>query len=438
MSAGNSHDARAVHDAVLRKLGKKKPRLAQALTLVLSLFLFALLGWSTIVQVPGLVRADGELVARGSLSRVEHLDGGIVAEILIKEGQDVARGEVIARLSDEAISLQLEQARLRRRNAAERIYRFNALLADFPTEPTPQSVLPRDAGELRLQQAQSALSVERRRAATQLVRERAGVIKTMRAIRDTTAKRVKGAERRWAAYETLAERGTISRLDLNMRRDELDALQAELLQSESDLSSAISSHIDAQNAYRELMLAEREETLQNLKVAIEEEAELALQVQELELRQSQLTLRSPVDGVVQSVSIGDPGEVVEPGGHIADILPSVDMLVAEMRLSPIDIGQVQVGDNVAINVMTYPRNRYGQVNGQITGMSPTSVETENEDPYFKVTIDLENQFIGLDGEQNPLRAGMTAQAEIVIASRTVAAYLLKPLEATLSTVMTEK
>ena len=440
MSTTNNqkHATNGVHKAALRRMGKRAPQFARIVTLVFSMFLCAAGVWANITQVPGLVRANGELTAQGSLRRVEHLHGGIVSAIAVIEGEAVKQGQVIARLSSENIDIQLEQIAARRDAIDGTIHRLRALMAALPEDPTTRSKMINDGQSHRLQKAQVALQLERRRAASALIRERAIAIRTVRNLRDTTAERLEGANDRYQQYEILASRGTISRLELNQRRDERDLLRSEFLRSEAELAAAKSRLVDAENALKELVLSEREETLTALNEAIEKRTELRHQYLELKLRQIQLDIRAPIDGVMHTIAVGVPGEVVDPGGHIADVLPTGVSLIAELHLEPEDVGQIAVGDDVALNVTTYARNRYGQVTGHVTSISPTSISERDQDPYFKVTVALDEQVIGLNGAKKPLRSGMTVQAEVVTTARSVAQYLLKPLEATLAVTMAEK
>lgn len=437
-NANETPAAGGIHKAVLRRMGKRAPYLARLITLVFSLFILAAGVWAGVTQVPGLVRAQGELTAQGNLRRVEHLAGGTVAEILAREGAFVKQGQIIARLSAEQLDIQIQQLMARADAVAATIARSKALLSDLPQDPVSGSHRANQGQSLRLQQAQMKLRLERRRAASELIRERAKSIETIRGVRDTAESRASAAKTRYDGYRELAERGTISRFDLNQRRDERDALITEYLRAEAELAAAKSRLIDAQNAYNELILAEREETLTTLNEAIEQQNEIKHQLLELQLKKLNLDIRAPIDGEIHYLSVGVPGEVIEPGGHVADVLPHGIALVAELRLMAKDIGQIAVDDDVALNVTTYARNRYGQVLGRVVSISPTSFSERDEDPYFKVIVALDRQFIGLEGNDKPLRAGMTVQAEIVTTARSVAQYLLKPLETTLSATMTEK
>jgi len=437
-SRRDSDKALSVNEAVLQRLGKRGPKFARAIIIVLSLFLVAAAAWSTIVQVPGLVRADGELTARGALRFVEHLEGGTVAEIMVAEGEVVQKNQVILRLSSHVLDIQLDQMAARINVVEETIHRLTTLSFDMPQDPTPESRLTRDRQSIHLQKTQQKLSVERKRIASQLIRERAVAIRTMRAIRDTAAKRLKGSDSRLSTYASLRAKGVISKIEFNRKEDERDTLEAEYLQAEMELSEAIASHADAENVYGELLLTEKEETLIALTEAYDLKTDLDLKRQELEHRRSKLLIRSPIDGVVQHVAIGVQDEVIEPGGRVAEILPTGVNLVAEIRLTPKDVGQVRLGDIVALSITTYPRNQYGQIFGQIASISPTSITEPNEEPFYKLMVKLDRQVIGLNGEQFPLRAGMLTQAELVTRSRSVAQYLLKPLDTTLSSALREK
>lgn len=427
-----------VHHAVQVRLSKRGPNIARAITIVFSVFLCGATVWASTTQVPGLIRADGEITAQGALRKVEHLHGGTVETVFVAEGQQVKAGDIIAQLSPESINIQIEQLLDRNQATAATIHRLKVLMSDLPEDPTPTSKLIPPGDGLRLQKAQLKLRMARREAAARLIRDRAAAIKTIREVRETASQRVEASKRSFRSYEILSERGIISPMQLGRHADERDALVSELLRANVELSAANSLHVSAQNEYDDLILSEQEDTLQLLNEAIDEQTELQHTLKELELRREQLTVRAPIDGVVHALNIDVPGEVVAPGDQIAELLPTGVLLNAELRVDAKNIGQIALDDDVAITVTTYARNKYGQVTGKIAMISPTSISKPDESPYFKVIVELDEQTIGFDNNKAPLRAGLIIQGEIVTVTRTVAEYLLKPLEATLNKGLSEK
>jgi len=427
-----------IHAAVMYRLGQKRYNVARLVTVVFSLFLLAGVVWATHANVPGLVRATGELTADGPLRVVEHLDGGLVATIEAREGDQVAAGDVLATLGGESLKIQISQVMQRKDLADRRISRLNALLEAFPSDPTAADTLPRADENLALQQAQVALGMARRRAAGLTIREQAEAIRALRAIRDAAQHQVRIAERQAERLRRLRESGLVTASALDAQSSEVAALRRDYLTAESEFQSGRTKLSDAQAAYDELILSEREARLEALDIALSERDEAAHTLDDLLLRQERLSVRSPVDGIVQSIGVSVLGAVVEPGGLVAEILPTNVSLIAEVRLSPNDVGQISTGDDVSLTVTTFDRKRYGQITGTINTISATSLSPPNEDPYFKVVVNLDSQSIGEPTISQPLRAGMTVQAEIVTNARTVAQYLLKPLDTSLAVTMTEK
>ncbi|MEE3098289.1 MAG: HlyD family efflux transporter periplasmic adaptor subunit, partial [Pseudomonadota bacterium] len=187
----------------------------------------------------------------------------------------------------------------------------------------------------------------------------------------------------------------------------------------------------AARAALELALAARETWLAEL-TAAEEAWGLAQEaLADNAARAARLVLRAPVAGQVQALRVRAPGEVIEPGGAVADILPTEMRLAAEVRLSPLDIGHVAPGDPVQLKLTTFDEKRFGAVAGRVEAIAPTSSEDETGRTYFRVAVALDGQTIGQGGFERPLRAGMEARAEIETDRRSVLTYLLKPVERTL-------
>ena len=432
-------DKNTADPALLHELGRTTPRLAKWVIVVTTALIGGGVFWSASTNVPGLARATGELTAQGPLRRVEHLEGGVVGHIPVAEGEIVQAGETIVVFSPTDLDLEISRIEERLRAARSHRTRLDALLSDLPADPTStSSPLVASEEELQLQRAQVDLRYERRRAAADIIKERAATIRTMVAVEEAIGVRVDLAERRHDRARTLFERGAISRDRLQEAEDVLNTIRGEQLTAAANLAATRGRHADAERAYSELILSEREADLAALQEVIAEVSELETTLADLAHRRERLTLRAPVDGLVQSLAVSVPGEVVEPGGAVATILPTGVDLIAEIRMAPRDIGSISVGDDVAVSVTSFDRKRYGQVEGAVASISPTSVREDGEAPHYRVSVRLARQSIGRDGDAKPLRAGMMVQAEIVTNPRTVAEYLIKPLETTLSAALRER
>ena len=236
----------------------------------------------------------------------------------------------------------------------------------------------------------------------------------------------------------LFENGSIPKTRVVESEDFLETMLSEQLTAEANVAAARSRQAEATRSLEDLILTEREGDLAELRKTLREAEEVAIAIKDLEARRAALQIRAPVAGIVQSQAVSVPGEVLEPGGLIAEILPTNVDLIAEVRLTTRDIGSVEVGDKVALTVTSYDQKQFGRISGKVASLSPSSVTERDGPPYYKATVSLDAQHVGAGAGSRPLRSGMVVQAEIVIASRTIAQYMFKPLDRTISNAMREQ
>ncbi len=178
----------------------------------------------------------------------------------------------------------------------------------------------------------------------------------------------------------------------------------------------------------EAYLAFQEEHLATLN-DLERSRNLAqLKLDGLIAQRERQVVRAPESGAIQSSFVTTIGEVVPSGGTLFELLPSDKRLVAVAKIDPKDVGHVRVGSSVVVKVTTFDARRYGEIQGSIELISPTSIVPENAAAFYKAVISLENNTIGEGANERLLRAGMTLNAEIETSKRTVLNYLLKPIQ----------
>jgi adhesin transport system membrane fusion protein len=156
-------------------------------------------------------------------------------------------------------------------------------------------------------------------------------------------------------------------------------------------------------------------------------AEEAALNERLTLAVETATLLAPASGYVHNLRFRASGEVVQPGALVLEIVPSDDRLVAEVRVSPKDIGFVKVGASVLVKVSAYDFGRFGGIRGTLEELSPTRLTDEQGSPYYRGVVILDSDALEYRGESYPLLPGMGIAADVRAGSKTVMEYLLKPL-----------
>lgn len=400
------------------------PCLIRATMLTVGLAVLAFVFWAALADIKEVARAPGEIVPQGFTQLVQHLDGGMVAEILTEEGASVKKGDVLLRLNDGGAREDLAQARIKAQALemqAERLRAFNeGRDPDFSRFADEEGV----ARQKRVFVAMiAAREQERKVIEDQIAQKRDQVV--------AIEKNVVITEELLKMREDHDKNGSVSRSDLLESRKEANSLRGELAMArgaikefESRLSSLASGRHD--EALRELEKIEND-------LAQTKENET-----KLENRVGRLDIRAPEDGVVKGLKVNTIGEVVQAGATLMEIIPVSRRLVVEARVSPRDIGYIKPGAQVRIKVSSFDFSRYGAVEGNVDFITATTFMDERGQPYYRARIVLSQDYVGGAAGVNALMPGMTVEADIVTGEKSVLSYLLKPLHRALSSAMTER
>lgn len=430
-------DASLYAKSKIRKNGTA-PRISRSIVAVVSAMLLALGWWASVTEIREVARASGEIAPTGALAEVQHATGGVLERVLSRPGEIVEAGDPIATLSPDRLQSEIDQLSIRAQKLRNDVARHNSMLAFLPEDMS----LPTGPGTpvdlLHLAGAQRETFMAKRSAQSKRIRQFAEAVRLARIMRDTAEERQMLAQEREEAYQTLFERGVVSQTELEERRQETHRLHSEWLSAEAKLQSEIAQHQDAQSAYEELVLETRETNLDALAVAEAELAQVESQLADSLARIDDLVLRAPVTGVIQNIHRSGAAEVLAPGETLAEILPTDLDLVAEIELSPKDVGHVAPGDPVTVQITSFDQKRFGKLDGTVESISATTEINPQQQPFFRVRVALAATSMGRGTDRRPLHAGMEAHAEILTSSRTVAEYLLKPIDSTLSRALTER
>ncbi len=414
------------------------PNISRGIIIVVFTMLIALGWWASITELKEIARAQGEITPTGPLAEIEHAEGGRIAEILVQPGSQVKAGDPIAVLSPNALQSQIDQLSIQRAKLRRDLARYQVMLTDFPRDISTPVGPGQPAEFIELATAQRASFMARKTSQASRIRQFAEAVRLAKLIRDHTDVRLGLSRDREEVIKTLADKGIVSAAELSAQMVETNRIQGELMSADSALQTARAQHQDAKSTYDELILDAREENLAAMDETVAELGQIERQLEESHAQLADLTLRSPTDGVVQTVDGGGVDEVLPPGAPIASVLPTDLDLVAVVELSPRDVGHVVPGEDVVIRITSFDQKKFGTIAGVVESISPTTEANEKDEPYFRVIVRLDDDHMGEGAHRRPLRAGMEANAEIITATRTVAEYLLKPIDATLSRALGER
>eukprot|EP00873_Tetraselmis_striata_P011231 jgi/Tetstr1/431495/TSEL_002147.t1 len=391
------------------------PRAIGRTLYILCGLVIALLLWASIGEIREVAPTRGEIVPSGAVQPVQHLEGGIVEKILVREGDLVEAGAPLMQLRASDASSELARIRVRLDWLTLEDERLDAeALGDAGGGAGLRGVNGRialsDPPARRLSRQSPALLEQ------QLETEREKV-----AIQSELLKEGYTSRRRYLEAKT----------QLHAVENDLAAVTGQLAQARAGLAEAQAGLAKA----RADVLQQVAE--QKSKIG-EERAELHEQLAGLQDRADRLVVRAPVGGLVKSIEQSGTGSVVKPGDLVAEIVPLEEDLVAEVKVEPKDIGHIKEGDAADVQVTSYDASRYGSVQGTVRTISASSFKDENGDAYFKAVIALAAREVGSGENTRPVLPGMVVQANVVTGSKSLMRYMLKPIVRSLDTAFGER
>ncbi|MDJ0511970.1 MAG: HlyD family type I secretion periplasmic adaptor subunit [Methyloceanibacter sp.] len=403
------------------------------------LLVFGLGAWAAIAEIKGAVIAPATVVVESTSKKVQHVEGGIVSEILVKEGQRVKAGQLLLRLDQVEVlaELAIVEARLNELEAAQARLKAERDQVDdirFPDglksragdNDDVQSILD---GQVKLFTARASEKKGKKEQLGQRILQLKEEIGGLTAQRNAKEKQEELITAELEGLSLLREKKLIpvSRL-LEMQRE-----QARLLGERGSLVAEIArAHGKIAETKLEIILVDQEartETLTELRQAEAELTEYQERRTAARTRLKRTEIFSPRAGLVHQMTVHTIGGVITAGEPVMLIVPEQDKLVLEARVSPASIDQIRLDQVAAVRFGAFDQGTTPEIDGQVIRVSAdiTLPEAEaNQEPYYKVRLGLAKQQLDrLDGLA--LKPGMPATAFIQTGGRTVISYLLKPL-----------
>ncbi len=404
-------------------------RLIRVAIAVLVATICGFLIWASLTEVGEIAPASGEVTPVGSVKRIQHLEGGIIAAINAREGDLVDEGQVLLELESGTTGPELGQ--LRARLAALDLQaaqlqavgdgetpRFEATDGRFSDLAAAQETLLRNKREaVERQEAVLRQQGLQRRAEldSQMAQER-NVLDQVAVLEEQISIRTQSYERGYTSRVLLLDQ----QRELARIKTQLAELQGQIIRSREAIAE-----VDARIA--ELRVRSQLDASQEIGKVKNDIAELRESIERAQDRVKRLTIRSPVRGTVKGLQTETIGGVIAPGSTILEVIPIDAQLIVEARVLTKDIGFVRVGQSALVKVATYDYTRFGGIDGTIETISATTFQDDKGNPFYRARIRLDKNHVGDDPTRNLVVPGMTVLADIRTGDKTVLAYLLKPL-----------
>ena len=425
------------------------PNSARLMLWVMMFFFIAAIGWASWAKIDKVTVGQGKVIPSSQIQVVQNLEGGLVKEILVKEGQLVEKGQQLLLIDDTRFRSDFREREQQVANLTASVLQLSASISsvevnrDFDTDNWKQSVVL-DYGKLTfpplLEEKQPQLA-QRQKAE---YRENLDNLRNQLSVIDQQVQqkqqdlveieaRVRNLRQSYQYVrkelditKPLADKGVVPRIELLKLQRQVNDTRREMTSSElkipvlkSALREAMLKRIDVALQFR----SEQQEKLNNAQDQLSELVESAVG---LEDRVNRTVVNSPVTGKIKTLYVNTVGGVIQPGMDIVEIVPTEDTLLVEAKIAPKDIAFLRPDLHAIVKFTAYDFTKYGGLEGELEHISADTTQDDEGNSFYIVRVRTDKTNFG-QGADLPIIPGMTASVDIITGKRTVLEYLLEPI-----------
>ncbi len=397
--------------------------------------------WANWAELDEVTRGDGTVIPSSEVQKISSLEGGIVQEFFVSEGDEVEAGQILVRLSDVAAKSELGSGEARMFGLQATIARLQAEaegeMPEFSEEimaGAPQSV-SEEMNAFRANQASISSQVtvinsqisQRQQELNELQVRSSDIRAQLNLIKDEKA-----------MIEPLVASGSAPRLELLQLDRSIKEKETELNGVLNAIPRARAAIGEARGRINEIRSQARAQAQTELSAKLIEMNAIRQGLAGVEDRKLRAEIRSPVNGYVKDMKVYTVGGVVQPGQEFIEIVPKDDQLLVEAKINPKDIAWLYPDQKSVVKITAYDFSVYGGLDGKLVSISPDAVTDEEGNSFYNVRVLTEKNALEHKDEVLPIIPGMVASVDILTGQKTVMEYLLKPFVKTLDKAMNER
>lgn len=403
---------------------------ARRIALLLTASLVLVLAWSVVGKLDIHASATGRLIVSSYSKEIQSLEGGEITAIHVKDGQRVKMGDKLISLNPIGVAADVKELEQRLYFQLLQVARLRALLSD---DPVANFQPVEGVSAQQLTSARRHLSIEWQEILSNINRLTIEIqinqASDKAASEDIAAleRLATNIEERLVAWRELAKAQLHSKMQLLEQQKEQLEVNRELIKKHAELVVLREQRKKLEEQQKSYLVQTQREQLDELNSIQIEVTVLEQKLIKAMEKQRLMTLRAPVDGVVQQLAVHTLGGVVQSAQKLMVIVPENSPLEAEVMVLNKDVGFVRANQFVEVKVDAFPYTRYGTIPSQVLHIARDAVEDERLGFVFPARIILSHSAMSIEDEKVPLQAGMSLVAEIHTGERRVIDYLLSPL-----------
>lgn len=421
--------------AMLRQEPLRARFLLRSIGLVFVLFVI----WAAIAQLDEVTRGEGRVIPSKQLQVLQSIDGGLVSEILVREGDIVEIDQLLIKIDETRFVSSVKENRAQYLGLLARTARLRAITEG--SEFIPPAEVVAEAPEIAIQEGQ-LFAAKRSELEAALSIARQQLAQRQQELNEASARRAQAAQgydltsQELTQTRPLINSGAISEVELLRLERDVSRYRGERDMASAQITRVQAAINEAKRKIEEVELSFRNEAGRELSESTTKLSGLAEGSVALSDRVKQSSIRSPVKGIVKRLLVNTVGGVVQPGKDMIEIVPLEDALLLEARVLPRDIAFLRPGQPAMVKFSAYDFSIYGGLEGTLEHISADTVTDDKGNAFYLVRVRTNKP--GFGDANLPIIPGMVAEVDIMTGKKSVLTYLLKPVLRAKSVAMTER
>lgn len=406
---------------------------------IIAIFSFIL--WANFADIDEIARGDGDIIPSAQNQMIQNLEGGIIEEILVKEGDIVKKGQLLIRIDNKKSISSFGENDIKADSLAAKIVRLKAEATDKKFTPNEELIkkIPHFINNEKslYQTNQKKLTSKLNSLNEQLIQRTSELKEAKTAIRDVK-KSLSFITKELKMLKPMVIKGIKSKIEFYQLQREASGIKEKYNGIKLSIPRLESAVKEAQSTIEETKLGFKSDAKLKLNEAIAEHKGLSMNSSALQDQVTRTHVISPMNGVVQTLFVNTVGGVIQPGANILEIVPSDTNLLVEVKIKPSDIAFIYFGQKAIVKFTAYDFAIYGGLDGKVVHISADTITDKKENVFYTIRIKTNKNYLG--GQNKPLKIipGMTVSVDIITGSKSILDYILKPILKTKQYTFTER
>lgn len=403
------------------------------------LFFVCFLIWATFSRVDELARGEGKVIPSEKIQTIQSLDGGIVSEILVRDGAYVKIDQPLMRIDTTRFQAAVDENKqafyglLAAKVRLENEYDLN-INKDVPVLKFPDILKVKAPFFIENERQLFINRVEEFRSALNILKTQLGQkiqeLVEMKAKKEQLQEALELAKEENVTVQKLVKTGAKSKFELLNSKKELNTIRGDINTTSITIPKAQYAVDEAKNRITEKLKNFKSEALKELQTVNTDLKKYENILISEEDKLDKTVVKSPVNGFIKAININTIGGVIKSGMDIFEIVPESDILLVEAKIDPKDIAFISPSLKAIVKITAYDFSIYGGLEGKIVEISADSIidkESKDQKSYYKVVVKTDKNYLEKEGKKLPIIPGMIASVDIITGQKSILDFLLKPI-----------